>query len=525
MIRVDIDGKQVTVRRGTTLMEAARAAGIRIPGMCALEGFPPFNACMLCVVEVVGTDHLVPACAARVEDGMVVRTQSPRVAQARRTALELLLSEHLGDCEGPCRRGCPAGMDIPAMVRSIAAGRLQEAYRTVKEHIALPAALGRICSAPCEAVCRRGKVDAPVAICLLKRFVADEALRKGTAGALSCLPDSGRTVAVVGAGPAGLAAAQTLVRAGHGCVLLDENPKPGGSLRHAVGSDRLPRDVLEAEAASILELGVDFRGAVILGRDVSLPELVQDYDAVVLCTGEHGKAEPWGVTTRGNGRILCRDGTFDTGVPHVWAAGAAVHPMRMAVRAVAHGRSAALAVDQTWREWRTDGRADGAPFDCRLRLLDGEELERMLEGASRAGRIVPANSRDGGLSAHRARGEAERCMHCDCRKRERCALRKYAGAYHASQKRFPGEPGEKVVRIERAAGVVYEPGKCIKCGRCVRLTERAGEIPGVAFLGRGFAVEVGSGFATAVGEALGSVAAECVRQCPTGALARLDEED
>ncbi len=108
---------------------------------------------MLCVVIDNKNNKLIPACSIYVEEGMDIETESPRIEAARKDTIDMLLSEHVGDCEATCTRGCPANMDIPLMIRQIKENNFEEAIKTVKKDIALPAVLGRICSAPCENSC------------------------------------------------------------------------------------------------------------------------------------------------------------------------------------------------------------------------------------------------------------------------------------------------------------------------------------------------------------------------------------
>ena len=164
MPQLVIDNREVTVPAGATILEAARRAGIEIPTLCHLEGLPPETSCMVCVVKVRRPDRLVPSCGAPAEDGMVVESETDEVREARRDALELLLSDHLGDCEAPCQTICPASLDIPRMLRHIAAGEVREAYALARDALVLPATLGRICPAPCEKGCRRGERDEALAI-------------------------------------------------------------------------------------------------------------------------------------------------------------------------------------------------------------------------------------------------------------------------------------------------------------------------------------------------------------------------
>ena len=127
MPKLTIDGRTIEVEAGTTILQAARRLGIEIPTLCYADGREPLTSCFVCVVKVQGRENLVPACATVVEDGMVVEASSEEVREARRVALELLLSDHLGDCVAPCQAACPAGMNIPLMLRQIARGDFRQA--------------------------------------------------------------------------------------------------------------------------------------------------------------------------------------------------------------------------------------------------------------------------------------------------------------------------------------------------------------------------------------------------------------
>ncbi len=162
------------------------------------------------MVKLRNVNRLVPACATVAVEGMEIESESDEIRQVRRTALELLLSDHVGDCLAPCHFTCPTHMDIPLMLRQIAAENLRDAIVTVKEAIPLPAILGRICPKPCEKGCRRAAADGAVAVCQLKRFAADEDLASAAPYVPPCQPATGQKVAVVGAGPTGLSAAYFL---------------------------------------------------------------------------------------------------------------------------------------------------------------------------------------------------------------------------------------------------------------------------------------------------------------------------
>lgn len=515
MHTLTLDGRSATVPPGATILDAARLLGIHIPTLCHADGLPPGTSCMICVVEVDHSAKLVPACAYPVRSGMVVRTDTPAVRAARRSAVELLMGEHVGDCEGPCRRGCPAGMNIPLMLRQIAAGRTAEALSTVLADIALPAVLGRICPAPCEKVCRRAKLDEPVSICLLKRFAADHG---GDYVAGPAIAESGFRVAIVGAGPAGLAAAFYLRRLGHACSIYDDQSAPGGELRRSVPEDRLPPAVLDREVETIRRLGVVFHAGVRIGRDRTLADLRLDHDAVILAVGTADAAQAAALGAAASPRGLEADAhTQATPVPGVFAAGGALRPLQMAVRACESGKTCARAVDLFLKK----GQSADVPkrFNCVSGKLSDGEIRGLLVQASDAPRLAPAAGVAGGFSEDEAAAEARRCLHCDCRKAETCRLREAVERLEVDARHYV-DPDRQAVEVQRApGGVVFEPGKCIKCGLCVRLSRKHPEAPGLDFVRRGFQMRVSPPIGGTVATALAGFAAEAITACPTGALA------
>jgi formate dehydrogenase major subunit len=290
-VKLTIDGQPIEVAPGTTILSAARTLGLSIPTLCHVEGFEPSASCFLCAMKIQGRPNLWPSCATPAAEGMVVINDSDEVRAARKTSLELLLSDHAGDCVGPCRTGCPARLDIPGFIAGIASGDQAKAAQIVSDDLTLPASLGRVCPRLCEQRCRQCDVEEALSIRNLHRFVADQQRQAGTpdqlAGETPALlaPPTGRRVAIVGAGPAGLAAAHHLLRRGHGAVLFDAHPQPGGMLRYGIPEFRLSRQVLDAEIGSIRELGAEFRLGKRLGRDFTLEDLRRDFDAVFLAIG------------------------------------------------------------------------------------------------------------------------------------------------------------------------------------------------------------------------------------------------
>ncbi len=246
MPHLTIDQREIEVPPGSTILDAAEQLGIEIPTLCFSRQCEPSTSCLVCLVKLLPSGRMVPACATPVAEGMQVESETDEIHAVRRSTLELLLSDHLGDCVAPCSFGCPAQMNIPQMLRQIAAGQLREALITVKADIAMPAVLGRICPAPCEKVCRRGNLDGAIAICELKRIVADVDLASAEPYLPPCRPASGKRVAIVGGGPAGLAAAYYLAQGGHACTIFDDTDTLGGMFGREIPAEKLPRDVLRA---------------------------------------------------------------------------------------------------------------------------------------------------------------------------------------------------------------------------------------------------------------------------------------
>lgn len=283
-ISLIIDGKKIVTEEGKSILNAATENGIKIPNLCYDGRVELYGACGLCTVEVEGVPKLLRACSAKVSEGMVVHTQSDRIKASRKVALELLLSDHSGDCKAPCSKACPAGTDCQGYVGLIANGEYKEAVKLIKEKLPLPASIGRICPHPCEKQCRRQYVDEPVSIAFLKSFVADMDLNADTYTP-DIEPDSGKSVAVIGGGPAGLTVAYFLRSKGHSVTVFEQMPKMGGMLRYGIPEYRLPKAVLDKEIKLIENMGVTLKNNVNIGKDITLDSVKNDFDSVVVAIG------------------------------------------------------------------------------------------------------------------------------------------------------------------------------------------------------------------------------------------------
>lgn len=404
-INLKIDGQNVVAEQGQSVMQAALAAGIYIPHLCAHEDLVPAGACRLCVVEIDGLADPVTSCSTDAMDGMVVTTVTPRLKQMRRLACELLLAPHPSECTScpkylkcelqsliqylevtdqrirkrpnlispnvenpliihdmyrcitcgrcvracnelrgvkainfsevdgrvrvrpvngtlaesgckfcgacvevcptgsivdqigvvkpdlkksdylvPCRYTCPAGIDIPRYIRLVKEGKPAEANAVVREKVPFPSVLGHICNHLCETACRRDEVNEAIAIKEIKRFAAANDDGQWRARSFQ-LPQTGKKVAIIGSGPAGLTAAYYLAKLGHKVTIFEALPYAGGMMRVGIPKYRLPWSELDKEIDVIREAGVEIKTNT---RVTSAPELLgQGFDAVLAAIGAH----------------------------------------------------------------------------------------------------------------------------------------------------------------------------------------------------------------------------------------------
>jgi formate dehydrogenase major subunit len=291
-VGLTINGRSLSAEADETILAAATRHGIEIPALCSDPRIAPNGQCGVCVVEIAGVPEQVHACQTAVRHGMAIVTESATLKARREKVLTGLLGNHNAYCLAPCQHACPAGTEVAGYVGLIAQGKYAAATALVKEKVPLPGVLGRVCPHPCEDVCRRAQIDKPVAICALKRYAADRAAAAGEPTQPPPAESSGKRVAVVGSGPAGLSAAYYLALDGHAVTIYEAKAKPGGMLRYGIPSYRLPRNVLDQEIDDIVSLGVRIETDKALGRDYGIQDLkAAGADAVFVSVGASlGKA-------------------------------------------------------------------------------------------------------------------------------------------------------------------------------------------------------------------------------------------
>lgn len=191
-------------------------------------------------------------------------------------------------CGSPCESQCPNGTAIPEYFDLIRKDDLDGAAKVLWEMNPLAAVVGRVCPHTCQNECNRNEYDEPVSIRGIERTVGDYMLENAQRLIGEIAPETGKKVAVIGAGPAGLTAAYFLRRAGHKVTIYDANEKPGGMLRYGIPAYRLPRDILDRLAEIFTDLGIVFKQNAVIGRDVKIEELCQENDAVFTGIGAWG---------------------------------------------------------------------------------------------------------------------------------------------------------------------------------------------------------------------------------------------
>ncbi len=287
LVKFKIDGIECEASTDKTILEVCREKGVHIPTLCYDPSLPPYGSCLLCVVEIEGMNKLSLSCTTKVGEGLKVLTNTKIVMEARKNALEMLVSNHHADCRGPCYQKCPAHVDVQRYLTYAKDGKFLEALSTVNETNPFPMICGRVCVRYCEAACRRNDIDSPVAANFIKRYAADMV---SDSLPFPMKPQSnGKKVAVIGGGPGGLTATYFLAKKGYEVKVFDRHPKLGGMLRYGIPDYRLPQNVLDKEILRITSLGVEVETGKSWGEDFTLKELKdQGYESIFVTIGAQG---------------------------------------------------------------------------------------------------------------------------------------------------------------------------------------------------------------------------------------------
>lgn len=297
-INITINNKKIETTSGKTILEVVNEHNLdTIPTLCHDDRIEPYGSCFMCVVEVEGMNRFVPACSTPIGNGMVITTNNERIKASRKTALELLLSNHYADCIGPCVNNCPANVDAQGYIALISMGKYEEALKLIKENNPLPLSIGRVCVRDCEQDCRRKEVDEAVSINYLKRFVADY-------DDVSWIPEikeeKNEKIAIIGGGPSGLTCAYYLRLKGYRVKIFEKLAKLGGMLRYGIPEYRLPKEILDKEIKWITDLGIEVETGIEMGKDFTIESLKKDgFNSIYLAVGAH-KASKMGLNDENN---------------------------------------------------------------------------------------------------------------------------------------------------------------------------------------------------------------------------------
>ena len=283
-VTLNIDDNEIIAEEGLTILEVAKRSEIALPTLCHIRGTISENPCEICVVQItdfaqyglkstLATEGLFRACVTLAKAGMEISTNSESVIAHRQERLATLSQTHFGDCKAPCNLTCPGQINVQGYIAHVAKGEYEEALRVVMDRNPMPFSVGRVCPRFCETRCRRILVDEPVSINHLKRFVADWCMTNSISLDIPKEQPTGKRIAVIGGGPAGLSVAFFLTRKGHDVTIFESEPQLGGALRYGFSDYKIPKEILNYEINTILKMGINIRLSQRWGQDFTLQDL------------------------------------------------------------------------------------------------------------------------------------------------------------------------------------------------------------------------------------------------------------
>ncbi|MFW5803311.1 MAG: 2Fe-2S iron-sulfur cluster-binding protein [Verrucomicrobiota bacterium] len=501
MPTLTINGRSVSVPSESFLLQAIAQAGFEVPTLCSSGERKPLSSCYLCAVQIEGRSALQPACSVRAQDGMVVTTDSPTVLQHRRSILQMLFSEHAGDCEAPCTLASPVRLDIPRLLRHMQAGNPNAAAHILMAALPFPEIAARSFMRSSEKACRRNSCDSAVDI---SAVVAHLAQGGAADAALAPTPIDAPAAAVLGAGPAGLAATAFLRMRGYRVSLYGTFQNEDWSALTA--RESLPDNLLQNDISRITTLAAsEFLPHSPVADFAQLQHFAANYAAVLL-TAEGARQ----MNIELESQPQPPPPLFLT--PHVLTDDLTLPALCARLLETISTAEPQILPSNHSRE------PSPPTFNCSLgRLRDAREKQQLLAGVSGADQPASANTANAPSNTKTAVEEARRCLHCDCRKADTCRLRLAADRVAMPRpKNAATRPALEIVRTD--AGILFQPGKCIQCGRCIEITETEGEPVGLTWIGRGFEVRVSPPPGHSWSEALQHTAEKCAKACPTAAM-------
>ncbi|MCK5845136.1 MAG: FAD-dependent oxidoreductase, partial [Victivallales bacterium] len=332
-------------------------------------------------------------------------------------------------------------------------------------------------------------------------------------------------IAIIGAGPVGLACAYHLAAVGFACEVFEGESECWGGLAD-LAEEVMPRRILDEELEFLKNMGV----FVNLNREVdddAFSEIRREFQAVIVAVGAAEGLTGgsfFGLNTTEQG-IYVDSADFATSAENVYAVGDCVIPLRKAVQSVADAKLLADRLTTALGDTHSDETKDDCwsrsenAFNSRFGKLFPGDLDEFMRFASEPGRTPPSDP-SGNYLRDDAVSEAERCLRCDCVSADDCALRQVADEFGAERLHRASRRKDERRKFTRIfdGDIVFEPGKCVKCGRCVAICVKCAEKLGAAFINRGLEMEIAFPPGVSPKEGLGGAAVECAAACPTGAI-------